>query len=604
MASITLANGTSINTPKWHRKRYLDLQALRVPFLDEWDSIQRYIMPRLNRNFRGDRKRIGQPIDTGDIINTTATHAMTTTANGMMISITSPARRWQKLAAKVREPGMDLPGDHVEWLQYASDWAFRFWDRTDLYAMLAGFYMELLCFGTASGFGTPVPQAQVQGGFVWRQMPAGAYVIGEDGNGMVNTWYDEIILTVDQVVDKFIERDTHGKPLWSNKVSDRTRSAWESGKWHEQVRLLRCFGPTPFVEDYMREDAPQWYETVFELEHRRFDEQDGHFLAQTPFKTLPAFCVRWAKNGVTPWGTGPGSEVLPDARQLQEMEDKKAVALTKLIDPPLVGDPMLANQRVSSLPGDVTFVANASGSGLAPMYQVDPKLSEFRADMVETERRIRRTCYADLFTAFLERMDGGKQPLQDNEIYERREEKLGGLGGVMDRLDREGIRPITNITLDYGLASGELEEPPDGLDEYDIEYLNVIAVAQRTQGLTAISDVLSFASTVGEKQVALGLAPTAMDNVDVDKAVQGFATRRGVDMNIMRDEDEREELREERAEAQAQQAELAAAEQQAKAAKDMAAAEELASRTQADQGPAATGAGPGTLPADIGAQAP
>ena len=599
--AITLANGDSINTPKWHKKRYALLQADRQPFLNDWDAQQRYILPRLNRMFFG-RTTQGKPAVFDEIINTTPTQAVTTTANGMMAGITSPARRWQKLASRVMQPGGERPGEHSEWLQYADDWLFRFWDRTDLYAMLKGIYDELLVFNTAAGFGAAVPGAEATGGFVWKQLLAGNYVIGEDANGMVDTIYREVVLTVEQLVSKYVKRGKDGTPIWSDSVSDRTRRAWENGKWEERVTLLQVFGPSPFIERYLKPGAPQWYETVFEMERSPHDDKPGSFLAQNPYEVYPAFCVRWAHTGNTPWGTGPGAEALPDARQLQEMEEKLAVALSKHIDPPLMGPPDLEGSRVSGLPGDVTYVPGANTMGLSPMYEVKPSIADFREGMNQVELRIRRSFYSDLFAVFLDHNRGPE--FTEDEVWERKEEKLLGLGGVMDRLDRELIRPVTNISLDYGLRTGELEAPPEGLEEVDIEYLNVIAVAQRTQGLTAISDTVSFISTVAEKQVAAGLQPSAWDRLDVDATIDKFAEKRGTDLGILRDEEDTEDMREQRAEAQAQQAQLEAEAQAASAAKDMAAAEELAARTQTDQGPAATGAGPGALPPDVGAQAP
>ena len=603
-ATITLANGQSIDTPKWHKERYRMLLALRQPFNLEWDTLQRYILPKLNRDFVGKRKR-HKPMDTDNIINTTGTQAHTVASGGMQVAITPPARRWMKMAHRPQAPGADVPGVWREWLQYADDNLFSFWDRTDLYGMLAGIYDEHVLLGTAAGMGTPV-YGDPDVDFVWKQILGGEYCIVENSNGLVDTIYRKTMMTVAQLVERYGRSDgLGGQPDWKTALSGRVRQAWEGGKWQEPVELLQVIGPSPFLDAYVGDaNALRYQEVVMEMEgNQGVDDKPGNFLSRNRFRVMPAFCGRWEWTGSSPWGMSPGMEALPDVRQLQEMEEKKGTALSLLINPPLQGPPSLANQRVTSLPGDVNYVEGiGAGQPLMPVYQVRPDIDKFAMEMERVEARVRRTFYADLFMAFIERP--GIQPLNESEIWERKEEKLMGLGPVLDRLDREIIRPIVEISLDYLITSGEMDAPPEGLEDADIEYLNIIAVAQKTQGLTAISDTVSFISTVAEKQAAVGMEPTAWDHLDVSETVKGFATRRGADMRILRDDDEVEELQEQRAQARAQQAQLEAAQQAAATAKDAAAADELAARTAADQGPLATGGGPGGLPPEVGALAP
>ena len=420
-------------------------------------------------------------------------------------------------------------------------------------------------------------------------------MIAEGANGMVDTIYREFTMTVGQIVERFPP----------DKISPRVMQLWRSGQWNDRVDLVQHFGLTPWVERYLgRRGQPMYQEVVFERDYSQKRDEVGGYLSRTEFQVFPAFCVRWEKDGVSPWGVGPGDEALPDIKQLQEMEDKKAVALSIMVNPPLQGPPELENQRVSSLPGDVTFVqgSGTGKDGVRPIYEVQPRLTDFVADEEQVRQRIRRSFFADLFTAFLNRT--GVQPLNEEEIWERKEEKLLVLGPVLDRLDRECLRPITEISLDYLASVGQLEDPPDGLEEVETEYLNIIAVAQHSQGLTAISDVASFITTLAQAQAAAGREPTALDRLNVDESIRLFNDKRGGDVRLLRDDDDVEALQEQRAEQQARMAQLEAEQQQAATAKDMAAAEELAARSAQDQGPLASGGGPGPLPPDMGALAP
>ena len=591
---MVLASGESIDTVKWHRKRMEALKELRNPFMNRWNDIQRYIAPALNREFRPMQNR-GRPMNTDDIIDTTATQAYSITRAGMMAGITSPARRWMRSVTPPAGPGQLPNDDDTDWLQYYDDTLFRFWDDSDVYQLFSGLHAENLLFGTCAGYGTEVP-GDLDHPFVWVQMLAGEYCISENANGYVDTIYRDLTMTVRQLVETF------GKEA----VSLQVQEAYNYGRWDDKIPVVQHFGPTPWTDRYLGTgDEPRWQEVLFERDKTPPDDQiPGKYLRRTEFVESPAFCGRWDKGGSSPWGMSPGMEALPDVKQLQESEEKKGIALSLLINPPLQGPPSTMNSRISSLPGDVNFVEGleGAGKGLMPVYQIQPRLQEFAADQELTRARIRRSLHSDLFLAFTERP--GVQPLNESEIWERKEEKLLGLGPVMDRLDREIIRRVVLISTDYLMRTGQLEQPPETLREVDIEYMNVIAVAQRTQGLTAISDTVSFITSYGQQQAAAGREATALDHLSERDTIQLFADRRGADPRILTSMDEVEEVQEQRAQARAQMAELEAAQQQAATAKDMAAAEELSSRTVQDQGPLATGGGPGNLPPDVGALAP
>ena len=589
--AIRLASGDSTDTRKWHKMRMQALMNVRHPFMTLFDELQRYILPRLNRDFMRKTRTPARPMSMDDIIDATATQAHNITQSGMMAGITSPARRWLKTVARKQAAGEDVPHEYVEYLMYLDDTRFRFWDRTDLYALYAGIYAEVLLFGTAAGFGLENP-GDPDNPFVWGQLLGGEYVIGENAAGHVDTIYREYAMTVAQVMARF-DRE---------RVSERVRQRYRDGAWDEPVALVQGFTPAPWVDVYTAGSEDRWQLLVFEADRVTDDhvEGDSAYLMRTLHSVFPAFCPRWERTGNTPWGMSPGMEALPDVKQLQEMEEKKGVALSLLINPPLQGPPSAEQQRITSLPGDVNFIEGAGqGQGLSPVYQIQPRINEWAEDMDRVRERVRRSFKSDMWLAFIDR--AGVQPINESEIYERKEEKLLTLAPLMDRLDRELIRPTVEITDDYLYRTGQLDDPPDGLEEFELEYLNIIAVAQRTQGLTAIADTVSFASTLASKQVEVGQDPTAMDNIDPDHAVRSFAEKRGADVSLLTEPGDMEELRAQRAQMQQQAAALEAEQQAAATAKDTAAAEELASRTQRDQGPLASGGGPGGLPADMGA---
>ena len=463
--AFVLANGESIDTPKWHKQRRDELERLRQPYLERWDELQRYILPRLGRTFRA-RGQTSKPPSMDLVIDTTAPQSLGIAAAGMMATITSPARRWMKLTAREQEPGAGVPPAIEEWLQHAEDALFPFWDETNYYGMTEIENVESLLFGTSAGYGTQVTGAN-EHEFLWRAIPAGQYVIAEDAMGKVDTLYREYVMSVEQVVSRFgtrgadgridIEAPTGGEYV-SGTFSARLQQMWREGRWDEPVILIQHFGRSPYTGQYLSGE-PKWQELVFEAE-ADMDHVEGNFLSRTMFNVLPLAVSRWETNGVDPYGASPGMEALPDVKQLLEMEEKKAAALSLLINPPLQGPPdAVQNQRISSLPGDVNANdALSAGGAIVPLYEVKPDIPSFEASMEQVRSRIRRAFHADLFLAFMERP--GLQPLNDYEAIQRKEEKLLGLGQVVYRKNREAIRPHVEISLDYLNATGRIDDPP------------------------------------------------------------------------------------------------------------------------------------------------
>ena len=83
---------------------------------------------------------------------------------------------------------------------------------------------------------------------------------------------------------------------------------------------------------------------------------------------------------------------------LMLQQKRKAQAIDKLVDPPLVGNPKLRNQKVSMLPGDVTYVDESTGKvGLRPIYEIEPNIQALLEDIGETQKRIDTVMYRDIF---------------------------------------------------------------------------------------------------------------------------------------------------------------------------------------------------------------
>src|SRR6185436_17108400 len=140
----------------------------------------------------------------------------------------------------------------------------------------------------------------------------------------------------------------------------------------------------PFREAYWEVGSPQ-----------------DQMLRSRGFRDWPVMAPRWDVQGNDPYGRSPGMDALGDIKQLQQETIRKAQAIDKMVNPPMLADVSMKNQPASLLPGGVTYVPGLDKtSGMRPTYQVNPPLREMMEDIGQVQLRIKNTFYNDLFMMF------------------------------------------------------------------------------------------------------------------------------------------------------------------------------------------------------------
>jgi hypothetical protein len=240
-------------------------------------------------------------------------------------------------------------------------------------------------------------------------------------------------------------------------------------------------------------------------------------------------------------------EQLGDIKQLQHQQRRKAQAIDKMVTPPMRATTNLKGREASAMPGGVTYVDPVNGSaGIEPIYTVQPRVQELGADIMETQNRIQRGFYADLFAMMI---NSDRRQMTATEVAERHEEKLVLLGPILQRLNTELLDPLIEDVFLTCFQKGLLPPPPPELRNMDIEvkYISLLAQAQEAAAAAAMERTVSFAGNLA------GVAPDIMDNIDTDEALREYADILGNSPKVIREKAERDEIRRARAERQRQQ---------------------------------------------------
>ena len=524
-------------------RRHASMKQERESYIPQWREISDYIAPRRGRFLLTDtndgKKRFNS------IIDNTAVRANRTLAAGLMAGVTSPARPWFRLATP--DPQMAEFAPVRRYLHFVERLMREVFNQSNFYNGIHTIYTELGAFCT----GAMILDEDFEDVLRAYPLTVGEYALGLSERMEVNTLSREYRLTVWQTVARFGLKN----------VSTGVREAYSRGQYDQWVDCLHLIYPNPdYQQGKLGPRGFPWSSVYLEL-NASAPRDAELFLRESGYREFPVVAPRWDVRGGDIYGIGPGMEALGDAKQLQSQQRRKSQGIDKMVSPPMTGPASLANQPSNTLPGGLTFVDAATAQqGFRPAYQVDPKLGELRLDMADVQMRIKETFYEDLFRMVTE-LD--RRQITAREIDERHEEKLLMLGPVLERLHNELLDKVIDRTFAIMSRNGMLPDAPRELQgqELKVEYISVLAQAQRAIGVGGIERLTGYAVSLAQ------VKPDVLDKVDFDQAIDEYAEMLGVPPDIVLADDVVEKRRAARAQAEAE----AAKAQQAQIAADSAA---------------------------------
>lgn len=503
----------------------------RSSFEPHWRDLSDFINPRgsrflvtdVNRNDRRNTKTV----------DPTATLANRTLSSGMMSGITSPARPWFKLATP--DPDMMDYGPVKLWLEAVQRRMNEVYNKSNLYQSLPLLYSSL---GTYSTGAMAVLEDDED---VIRTMmfPIGSYYLANSARGSVDTCYRKFTMTVRQLVMEF----------GMSNVSTSVKGLWESGSYETWIEVIHAVYPNIDRDTGKLDSKNKRVKSVyFEV-----GGDNDKLLRESGFDEFPIMAPRWEVNGEDVYGSScPGMIALGQVRALQVEQMRKAQLIDKATNPPMVAPTSLRTQRVSLLPGDVTYLDVMTGQdGLKPAYLVNPNTADLLADIQDTRQMINSAYFVDLFM-MLQNINTRSMPVE--AVIEMKEEKLLMLGPVLERLNDECLNPLIDRTFSIMARKNLLPPPPDVLQgmPLKIEYISVMAQAQKSIGLS------SLASTVGFIGQLASLGKTeALDKLDADQAIDAYSEMSGVSPTVIVPQEQVNQIRQDRAQQQQQQQAMA-----------------------------------------------
>jgi len=239
-------------------------------------------------------------------------------------------------------------------------------------------------------------------------------------------------------------------------------------------------------------------------------------------------------------------------------------AIEKMINPSLIGPTSLRTAKVSLLPGDVTYSDIREGQqGLRPLHEVKFDIQAMEMKQEQTRERVRRAYYEDLFLMLAQ---SDRRQITAREIDERHQEKLLALGPVLEQLNTDLLDPLIDIGFYEMQERGMLPDPPPELQggtDFKVEYVSIMAEAQKLAGLGGVERLTSFVGQVASFE------PSALDKLDTDQLIDVYGEITSVPPGIIRSDEKVDEMRKQKAQLMQKQQELEAAQSQAQTAQTL-----------------------------------
>lgn len=485
----------------------------------------------------------------------------------MMAGITSPARPWFRLTTP--DPDLAEFGRVKEYLHTVGQRMSNMFLKSNLYNTLPVVYGDLGTFATA-----PMSvEEDFEDVILTRSYPVGSYMIAKDHRGKVNVFMREFAMTVSQVVEKFATYDAKtGKPLWDN-FSSFVKSSYERGQTEQWVYVVHVIKPNPDFNPFKFQSKNKRFISCYyeqggaangAVNYITSEIDNDKVLQEKGFDRFPVLVPRWEVTGEDVYGTDcPGITALGDIKGLYIMEKRKAQAVEKLVNPPMVGPTLMKTMKSSILAGEITYIDEREGQkGFRPAHEVNPRVQELLLDIEKHEQRIRRAYYEDLF---LMMANSDRRNITAREIEERDEEKLLALGPVLEQLNQDLLDPLIDISYHNMNEQNQLPPPPEELQgmALKVEYVSIMAQAQKLVGLSSVERFTSFAAQVAS------VDPSVLQKINSDELIDTYAEITSIPPKIVRTDEEVAEIRDNQAKAAQAQATMEALKQGAGAAKQL-----------------------------------
>jgi hypothetical protein len=307
------------------------------------------------------------------------------------------------------------------------------------------------------------------------------------------------------------------------------------------------FPPDRYGLNIPKRDGQEYYSVFWADIERDRPLMDGYF------QLKPFFVWRWSRNldgGV--WGSGsPGTAELADIKQANSVRADYSRIVQQMGRPPIKATEGL-NGRINLKPNGVTSLRQGEDFTAVPVTGNPQGIMQ---DLALLQRAINEAYYTDFFLILSQNIEKQKTA---TEVAGIQGEKAALMSAFYGRLSAEFLEPALEDLFSLELLSGRIPPPPESLaargERLRIDMVSPLAQTQRRYLMLGSSQ-----QAVAEILALYQIAPSILDNLDLDRHVRNIADAYGIDKRVLVDMADVERLRQARAQQEAMMRQQAAA---------------------------------------------
>lgn len=439
-----------------------------------------------------------------------------------MSGVSSPTRPWLKLRIGKFDSTQTSPVSL--WLAQVEKLLMLIFQESNFYNSIHTVYFDLVVFGTAV-----ILIYEDFDNVIHCYNPCfGEYYLDNDGQYRPAIFYREFTQTISQVVDEF------GIENCSPAVQELAKQG--GAGLTREIIVAHAIEPNTDPEKYGFPKKFKFREVFWEWGGSASPQGGSSyargFLRKRGYYESPAVAVRWDLVSNDAYGRSPGMDALPDVKQLQQEVRRKAQAIDKTVNPPMVADIQLKNQPASLLPGGTTYVAGMSQTGNPGFESVyknwKPEIQAISEDLMEVRARIKSIFFNDILMTISQFQT--RSNVTAAEIDARKAEALVMLGPVLERIYYELLKNCVERTFAMAMRAQILPPAPKELAGAPIqmEFVSMLSQAQAAAATTGIERILGIAGNIA------GIDPSVIDNIDVDFALAKYSELMNNDPRMIR----------------------------------------------------------------------
>lgn len=517
------------------------LDAARLPWESLWEELAEVCHPRRATIQNPNRDRTTTP-DRSMLATTfdgTAQRANGTLAAGQSARITPMGARWFVLRPPAEQE--ENPAAQTYYHRATEILANKL-GTSNFYNRAHECYLDRGAFGisgleTMSGAGGR--------GLHFRALPVGTYSIAQNSLDEVDTIAHTYRFTPAQIKEAFKDATL---PEAITKAYDNAETRFTQP--HEIVRLIV---PRP-DRDPRKSDAKNKPFASYHLH-----KPTNTILAESGFDEIPIAVSRWATWGDSPYGWAPAYAALPEASQLNYLEQMLDTLAERAAFPPVLIPAGMKDDVDFGAMGLTTF--DPSNAHAIPREWMTGGRYDIGKDRSADKRNaIKEAFFVELFNA-ISHLDPAATATHISAIVAESRELFHP---IYSNMVREFLTPVLRRSFAVLVRSGEIPPPPpeilqeDDLGAYladpEVEYVSAMALALEQSHLTGLQDIFTVT-----QPLAL-LDPTVFDSIDPAALIPHFFRAKGLPSALLRTPKQLEELNAARAAQAEQQQAMAASE--------------------------------------------